>query len=185
MNFFIIFLLTITTLSANLEINTSKLTPYDKQTIKRLNSWEAMKKSAQNETIINKLKIVNNYFNKLKYSSDIKKWKTNDYWATPYEFLEAGSGDCEDFAIAKYFTLKELGVDENKLKLTYAKLSKDNKAHIVLSYYHKKNYIPIILDNVNKKLQISTKRKDLKELRVINKDVIYSKFKLQNNHKYN
>jgi len=147
--------------------------------LERIKSWQSMKEKAKDEKLLTKLKIVNDYFNKLSYSSDIKNWNRSDYWATPYEFLSLGAGDCEDYAIAKYFTLKELGIEDDKLKLTYAKLSKSNQAHIVLSYYHKPNYTPIILDNVNKKLQVSTKRKDLLNMRNISKDVIFSKFEMQ------
>ena len=151
----------------------------NQDSLKRIKSWELMKEKARDEKLLDKLKIVNDYFNKLSYSSDIKNWNKTDYWATPYEFLSLGAGDCEDYAIAKYFTLKELGIDDSKLKLTYAKLSKNNQAHIVLSYYHKPNYTPIILDNINKKLQVSTKRKDLLNMRIIQKDVIFTKFQKQ------
>ncbi len=53
----------------------------------------------------------------------------------------------------------KLGIKEEKLGLIYTKLAKNNQAHIVLSYSHKPNFVPIILDNVNKKLQLSTKEK--------------------------
>ena len=138
-----------------------------------------MIKSAQDKKTLVKLKIVNDYFNKISYKSDLNNWKTKDYWATPLEFLKAGAGDCEDYAIAKFFTLKKLGISEEKLKLIYTKVSKTNQAHIVLSYSHKPNYTPIILDNLNKKLQLSSNRKDLKQMQEIQKQVILHKFKLQ------
>lgn len=135
---------------------------------------------AQDKKPLVKLKIVNDYFNKISYKSDLNNWKTKDYWATPLEFVKAGAGDCEDYAIAKFFTLQKLGINEDKLKLIYTKLSKNNQAHIVLSYSHKPNYVPIILDNLNKKLQLSINRKDLKQMQEIENQAILDKFKLQN-----
>lgn len=138
-----------------------------------------MIKSAQDKKLLSKLKIVNDYFNKISYKSDLNNWKTKDYWATPFELIKSGAGDCEDYAIAKFFTLKKLGISEEKLKLMYTKVSKTNQAHIVLSYSHKPNYTPIILDNLNKKLQLSSNRKDLEQMQEIQKQVILHKFKLQ------
>ena len=40
-----------------------------------------------------------------------------DYWATPIEFMGTGAGDCEDYAIAKYFSLINLGIPEDKLRI--------------------------------------------------------------------
>ena len=117
--------------------------------------------------------------------SDKNNWKTDDYWATPFEFLASGAGDCEDYVIAKYFTLRQLGVKKEQLKLTYARLTKTNQAHMVLSYYHKSNYVPIILDNINKKLQLSTNRTDLKEIRSFENKNILNKFKLHTHNKSN
>jgi len=49
----------------------------------------------------------------------------------PLEVLGRGQGDCEDFAIAKYVTLKLLGIPSEKLRLTYVKpASADRKAHL-------------------------------------------------------
>ncbi|WP_237707120.1 transglutaminase-like cysteine peptidase [Pseudoalteromonas sp. BSi20652] len=48
-------------------------------------------------------------------------WKQNDYWTTPLETLGRGLGDCEDYAIAKYISLRALGVIDDKLRLIYEK----------------------------------------------------------------
>ena len=174
-----LFLFSTNSLNASTQLNFSKNNSFDEQTLKRVNSWKKMKKLAEDKNILNKLKLVNNYFNKLSFRSDIDNWKTEDYWATPFEFLTSGFGDCEDYAIAKYYTLRQLGINKEKLKLTYARLTKNNQAHMVLSYYHKTNFVPIILDNINKKLQLSTKRKDLKKIRVFENENILNRFKLQ------
>lgn len=155
----------------------------DQFTLSKIKSWEKMMNKAKKKKTLTQLKIVNDYFNKLEYKSDLNNWKKSDYWATPLEFLSAGAGDCEDYAIAKFFTLKKLGIKEEKLKLIYTKLAKNNQAHIVLSYSHKPNFVPIILDNVNKKLQLSTKRKDLLDMRNIENKTILEKFQLQATNK--
>lgn len=133
---------------------------------KRLLLWDSMMESAKNKDILNQLKDVNDFFNKIKYQSDIKHWGKEDYWAAPFEFIGTGAGDCEDYAIAKYFSLRQLGIPEEKLRITYVKLlqrgTKYAQAHMVLTYYHKPGATPVVLDNVNKKLKLATKRTDLK-----------------------
>lgn len=133
---------------------------------KRILIWDKILQNTKDKSTLEKLKTVNNFFNKIKYKRDIKHWKKKDYWASPFEFLGSGAGDCEDYAIAKYFTLRQLGIPDKKLRITYVKLlqkrSTYEQAHMVLTYYHKPNSTPIVLDNVNKKLKLATKRLDLK-----------------------
>ena len=82
---------------------------------------------AKGKKTVKQLKSVNDFFNKIKYMSDKKVWKKKDYWASPFEFLGVGAGDCEDYAIAKYFALRALGVPDKKLKITYVKLKQRGK----------------------------------------------------------
>ncbi|WP_108063480.1 transglutaminase-like cysteine peptidase [Poseidonibacter lekithochrous] len=139
---------------------------YGAKAKKRVELWDNMLQKSKDEKILKKLKNVNDFFNKIRYKTDPKHWKRKDYWATPYEFLGTAAGDCEDYAIAKYYSLRKLGVPENKLRITYVIYKKRNtrfdQAHMVLTYYHKKGATPIVLDNINKKLKLATKRKDLK-----------------------
>ena len=139
---------------------------YGKKAERRVILWDRMLEKTRGQKTIKKLKSVNDFFNKIKYLSDEKVWKQEDYWASPFEFLGVGAGDCEDFAIAKYFALRALGIPEEKLKITYVTLTQKNKsiAHMVLNYYHKPTSTPIILDSLNKKLKLATKRKDLKPI---------------------
>ena len=141
---------------------------YGKYAVKRVILWDKMLESTKGEKTVKKLKAVNDFFNKMKYSIDRKTWKKNDYWASPFEFMGKGTGDCEDYAIGKYFALRALGIPDEKLKITYVKLKQKNKnydeSHMVLNYYHKPTSTPIILDNVNKKLKLASKRKDLKPI---------------------
>jgi predicted transglutaminase-like cysteine proteinase len=91
-----------------------------------------------------KVNAVNNYVNKVRYIEDKKNFGKSDYWATPAEFFARG-GDCEDFAIAKYAILKELGVPENMMRLAIVQDKIKNIPHAVLIVYTEKG--PMLLDN--------------------------------------
>lgn len=93
--------------------------------------------------------------------SDQQHWGKLDYWATPIEFLATDGGDCEDYVIAKYFTLRAVGVPESKLYLTYVKAIRLNQAHMVLTYFKKATSIPLVLDNINPRILPATQRRDL------------------------
>ncbi|PHR71470.1 MAG: transglutaminase [Arcobacter sp.] len=158
--------------TSNVNISSKKMAQFSKkygpQATKRVEIWDRIMQESQNKKVLHKLKNVNDFFNKIKYKRDLKHWGKNDYWAAPFEFMGTGAGDCEDYAIAKYYSLIKLGIPEHKLRITYVKLlrkrTKYEEAHMVLTYYHKKNSTPIVLDNVNKKLQLASKRKDLKPI---------------------
>lgn len=109
-----------------------------------------------------KLKKVNDFFNqRINFVDDIGLWHVNDYWATPVEFLAQGAGDCEDYAIAKYFTLKALGVPEDKIRITYVKALEYNQAHMVLTYFETPRSIPVVLDNLITQIKPANQRNDL------------------------
>ena len=158
--------------TSNVNITPKKMAQFTKkygpQASKRVEIWDRIMQESQNKKVLHKLKNVNDFFNKIKYKRDLAHWGKNDYWAAPFEFMGTGAGDCEDYAIAKYYSLIKLGIPEHKLRITYVKLlrkrTKYEEAHMVLTYYHKKNSTPIVLDNVNKKLQLASKRKDLKPI---------------------
>lgn len=132
----------------------------------RVEEWDAMLESSKEETTLNKIKNVNDFFNKITYKTDLSHWRQKDYWATPFEFMGSGAGDCEDYAIAKYFSLIKLGIPDEKLRITYVSYKKANskfeQAHMVLTYYHKTGVEPVVLDNIDKTLQVASKRTDLK-----------------------
>ncbi|MBT8439296.1 MAG: transglutaminase-like cysteine peptidase, partial [Gammaproteobacteria bacterium] len=108
-----------------------------------------------------KLIEVNRFFNQFNYKDDIKLWGEEDYWATPEEFIGKNGGDCEDYVVAKYFVLRSLGVEDQHLYLTYVKAVKENRAHMVLSYFATPESTPLILDNYNPRVLPADKRRDL------------------------
>ena len=136
---------------------------YGEKTSQRFIKWKQFVVENQTKTDLEKLKLTNDFFNQqLLWIADKKLWKKKDYWATPMETLIKRAGDCEDFTIIKYFTLISLGMPINRLKLTYVKALKYNQAHMVLTYSETKRSVPLVLDNINKKILPANKRKDLK-----------------------
>ncbi len=111
-----------------------------------------------------KAQAVNEFFNRqVMFQEDIRTWGVEDYWTTPIELLEKGRGDCEDYAIAKYFTLVALGVSQSQLRLVYvqASIAGAQQAHLVLAFYPNSANDPIILDNLVTSIQPATQRADL------------------------
>ncbi|WP_374090649.1 transglutaminase-like cysteine peptidase [Methylomicrobium lacus] len=144
------------------EILTQAKHKYGEQAQRRLIRWQNLLTSAKNLPEKDKLKQVNDFFNlNALFIDDIIHWKTEDYWATPLEFLATGAGDCEDFAIAKYFTLQELGVDESKMRITYVKSLRLNQPHMVLTFFASPKSVPEVLDNLTPEIKPATQRSDL------------------------
>lgn len=113
---------------------------------------------------IDKAQAVNEFFNRrIVFQDDIRVWGVEDYWATPMELLEKGRGDCEDYAIAKYFSLLALEVPLSSLRLVYvqARMAGVLQAHLVLAYYENPSADPLILDNLVTELRPATQRPDL------------------------
>jgi predicted transglutaminase-like cysteine proteinase len=111
---------------------------------------------------------VNEFFNRrISFGDDIDIWGQVDYWATPMETLGMRRGDCEDFAIAKYVSLKLLGLPAEKLRLIYVRAriggsySQVSQAHMVLSYYPTPTSEPLILDNLISEIRPAGQRPDL------------------------
>jgi predicted transglutaminase-like cysteine proteinase len=127
----------------------------------RLNSWQTFIQNNTAESDLAKLEEVNDFFNRFDFVSDALHWRQKDYWATPIEFLASDGGDCEDFSLAKYFTLKQLGLDEEKINMTYVKAWKLNQAHMVITYYSTPDAEPLVLDNLITAIQPASKRTDL------------------------
>jgi predicted transglutaminase-like cysteine proteinase len=104
---------------------------------------------------------VNLVLNRIAFVDDAKHWGEVDYWATPAEAVASNGADCEDYTIAKYFLLKELGVPIAKLRLTYVKSVKLNQAHMVLAYYARPDAVPLVLDNLEQRVRPASQRPDL------------------------
>lgn len=111
-----------------------------------------------------RLRAMNSFFNRrILYRDDQESWGQVDYWASPLELLAKGQGDCEDYAIAKYFSLIASGVSGAKMRLVYvrAQLGAAVQAHMVLAYYATPNAEPLILDNLITDIRPASRRPDL------------------------
>lgn len=134
---------------------------YGEAAKRRILAWQMLIRDNSRLKDEEKLEKVNTFFNQLQFVDDMTLWKKSDYWATPVEFLSKGAGDCEDFSLAKYFTIKALGVPEKKLNMTYVKALDLNQAHMVVTYYSTPKSVPLVLDNLVAEIQPATARKDL------------------------
>lgn len=81
--------------------------------------------------VLAELSAVNRMVNAVQYIADDENWGANDHWSTPEEFYSR-SGDCEDFAIAKYVALKRLGFDPEKMRIVVLVDEKLDRYHAVL-----------------------------------------------------
>lgn len=130
--------------------------------------WRQMMAKARDLSEEEKLARVNSFFNlRIAFEDDLAIWKTNDYWATPLETMGKAAGDCEDFAIAKYITLRLLGIADEKLRLIYVRAriggpqSQTLQAHMVLGYFAQPSAEPLLLDNLIRDIRPSSRRSDL------------------------
>jgi len=129
--------------------------------LNRLEKYQTLKNEVKDYELIRKLSHINTFFNKIRPAEDISTASTIDYWATPKEFLLQGHGDCEDYAIAKYFALLELGIKKEKLYFAVVDVKGEKTAHMVLLYFEDKDSIPLVLDNLNSLVIPLNKRTNL------------------------
>jgi predicted transglutaminase-like cysteine proteinase len=107
--------------------------------VEKLAEWRGLSRDEQ-------MRLVNRWFNQRPYIEDRDNWGQNDFWVPPGVFLQR-SGDCEDYAIAKYYTLKALGWEESSLRLVVLRDRVRGIAHAVLAV--RLNGTQYILDNLS------------------------------------
>lgn len=108
--------------------------------------WTTLINRFSNLSPEDKINAINEVFNRRAYISDRSNWGNSDYWASPQEFLKKGGGDCEDYAIAKYLALRELGIPVEHMRVVVLKVNGRRGFHTVLSVYADGQYL--ILDNL-------------------------------------
>jgi predicted transglutaminase-like cysteine proteinase len=114
-----------------------------------------------------RLGAINQFFNRrILFRDDIEAWGQIDYWASPLEAMQKGEGDCEDYAIAKYFSLLAAGTPMERLRMVYVRAQLGapggpTQAHMVLAYYASPDAEPLILDNLVNDVRPASKRPDL------------------------
>ena len=113
-----------------------------------LTQWKNLSKRMPSWTAVEKLQNINGFFNRWRSIDDLKNYGTEEYWATPEEFLEKGGGDCEDFAIIKYLALRYFGWPEQNLWLLLGKKHTVGSFHAVLAA--RTGERKFILDNLSR-----------------------------------
>lgn len=141
---------------------------YGAQTENRVADWRALLAETRELDVDTQLARINTFFNRtIRFADDIVVWQQDDYWASPLETMGRGSGDCEDFTIAKYTSLRLLGVPDEQLRLIYVRArlggpsSTLSQAHMVLGYYPSPDAEPLILDNLIGDILPASRRSDL------------------------
>ena len=108
-------------------------------------AWQALLQGLRGAPLTEQVSKVNRFVNQWRYRSDAANHGKSDYWASPLEFL-ARSGDCEDYAIVKYVSLRQLGVPAARLRLVVVQDELRQLAHAVLAVYL--DDTAVILDNL-------------------------------------
>jgi predicted transglutaminase-like cysteine proteinase len=130
-----------------------------------------------------RLQAINQFYNRrIQFRDDAEVWGQPDYWASPLELLEKSQGDCEDYVIAKYFSLLSMGMPSAKLRLVYVRALLGGpggavQAHMVLAYYPTATTVapaePLILDNLISDIRPASRRPDLTPVFSFNSDGLW------------
>ncbi len=107
-------------------------------------SWAQMMRDAEGMAPGAQIELVNRHFNDFRYVSDPSNWQVEDYWATPLQFYDV-DGDCEDYAIVKYYTLRGLGLPANIMRIVVVMDHNLGVQHAVLAINTANDVL--ILDN--------------------------------------
>lgn len=94
--------------------------------------WERFTASLKGETRLEQLRGVQAFANEMQYIIDPVNWQVPDYWATPRQFFMK-DGDCEDYAIMKFMTLRALGVPNRDMRIVVLNDENLNTLHAVLT----------------------------------------------------
>jgi len=136
---------------------------YGEERLEDFSDWRDTIAEGSALSDMDRLHLANQFANRrIRFVSDNDHWQKSDYWATPLESLGSKGGDCEDFAIFKYFTLKAMGVDESKMRLMYVRALLINEPHMVLIYFEDPKAMPLVLDNLKTQILPASQRRDLK-----------------------
>ncbi|WP_323751065.1 transglutaminase-like cysteine peptidase [Marinobacter sp.] len=149
------------------------LKDFGQEAHQRLENWQRLHVLAANAPVDRQLKLVNSFFNRVRFISDIRHWGEEDYWATPVQLLSTNGGDCEDFSIAKYLSLRAMGVPDDQLRIVYVKALELDQAHMVLAWYETPGSDPLVLDNLINEIKPASQRTDLEPVYSFNGDGLW------------
>ncbi len=111
-----------------------------------LADWASIVSEARAMREGRRISYINSAVNRLiAYRDDRIVWKNVEYWASPAETLSRKAGDCEDFAILKYWSLREAGFRDQDMRIVVLRDKALRRYHAVLALYHNNDWL--ILDN--------------------------------------
>lgn len=114
----------------------------------RLEKWEQLINDLQPRSNRDKAETVNRFFNHaITACADWGAAKNYDYWQSPIETLVRGQGDCDDYVVAKYVSLRMLGISAERLRLCVV-TQPDVGDHAVLLFFSESGKSPSVLDNL-------------------------------------
>lgn len=155
---------------------------YNEDAVETVLQWQQLLENAKLLSETEQLTLINQFFNgRIFFADDSVIWGQSDYWATPLETMGRQQGDCEDFTIAKYISLRMLGVANEQLRLMYVKArittatNTRSQAHMVLAYYPPGNSEPLILDNLITTIKPASLRPDLSPVFGFNSEGLWIK----------
>ncbi len=122
----------------------------------RLEDWQEFLTELSYSNEADQVYRVHRYINRFKYVTDKRNWRRRDYWAIPEQLFERG-GDCEDYVIAKYLSLRALGIDAERLRVVVVYDRKKREDHAVLAVLGPNE--TVILDNYRRRVMSWTDMK--------------------------
>lgn len=136
----------------------------DSQTVR---NWKAQLEGLRGMSREQQIKEVNQYMNSVRYVEDSRNYGKSDQWSTPIEFLTRG-GDCEDYAIAKYASLRALGFSADQMRVAIVQDKIKNVPHAILIVYDGGN--TYVLDNQDKATRMAENVSRYKPIFSLNSD---------------
>lgn len=146
---------------------------YGREAAVRLKKWEKFIIENQSKPTSKKIESVNRFVNTIAFAEDADHWLKEDYWATPYQFIASGGGDCEDYAIAKYFTLRVLGIAADQMSIAYVNVRDKKEPHMVMFYFPEAGQSPFVLDNLDKKITLLNLKSDIELIYSANENNVW------------
>ncbi|MGF1608014.1 MAG: transglutaminase-like cysteine peptidase [Kiloniellales bacterium] len=111
-----------------------RCTPGSRYDVCHIEAWDAFIESLRGKDRLTQIAAVNQEMNRRRYIIDPVNWGLDDYWTSPLQFFRK-QGDCEDYAIAKFLTLRALGFTNEDLRIVVLMDTNLKLAHAVLVVY--------------------------------------------------
>jgi predicted transglutaminase-like cysteine proteinase len=98
------------------------------------------------------LRTVTAFFNKFPSASDMENYGVEDRWPTLEDFFSRRSGDCKAYTLSKYFALRALGLQDDRVRIVLVHIPKRKANHALLAVNTDRGVF--ILDNNTRPLDL-------------------------------